>query len=154
MAGFQDPWITRTKGSNRLKMVLFYWNVIFTRWNCCLVAKSRPTLCGPWTSPGKNTRVGCHSLLHGIFMTQGSNLGLLHCRKVLYCLNHQGSLKAARLLCLWNSSGKNTEVSCHSLLQGDLSDTGIEPQSPALQADSLPPNSLPPDSSPGKPSED
>ena len=29
-------------------------------------------------SPGKNTRVGCHSLLQGIFPSQGSNPGLLH----------------------------------------------------------------------------
>ena len=34
-------------------------------------------------SPGKNTGVGCHSLLQGIFPTQGSNLGLLHCRQIL-----------------------------------------------------------------------
>ena len=27
----------------------------------------------PWNSPGKNTRVSCHSLLQGIFLTQGSN---------------------------------------------------------------------------------
>ena len=32
----------------------------------------------------KNTGVGCHSLLQGIFQTQGLNLGLLHCRKILY----------------------------------------------------------------------
>ena len=38
---------------------------------------TRP-LC-PWNSPGKNTRVGCHSLLQGIFPTQGMKLGLLHC---------------------------------------------------------------------------
>ena len=30
----------------------------------------------PWNSPGKNTGVGCHSLLQGIFPTQGSNPGL------------------------------------------------------------------------------
>ena len=30
----------------------------------------------PWDSPGKNTRVGCHALLQGIFLTQGSNLSL------------------------------------------------------------------------------
>ena len=36
--------------------------------------------------------MGCHSLLQGIFLTQGSNLGLLHCRQILYCLNHQGYL--------------------------------------------------------------
>ena len=42
-------------------------------------------------SPGKNTRVGCHALLQGIFLTQGSNPGLLHCKWILYCLSHQGS---------------------------------------------------------------
>ena len=45
----------------------------------------------PWTSPDKNTGVGSHSLLQGIFPTQGSNLGLLHCRQILYHLSHQGS---------------------------------------------------------------
>ena len=40
---------------------------------------------------------------------------------------------------LWNSLGKNTGVGkCHSLLQGDFSEPGIEPRSPALQADPLP----------------
>ena len=34
----------------------------------------------PWDSPGKNPGVGCHALLQGIFLTQGWNLGLLHCR--------------------------------------------------------------------------
>ena len=38
----------------------------------------------PWDSPGKNTGAGCHSLLHGIFLTRGLNLGLLHCRQILY----------------------------------------------------------------------
>ena len=36
-----------------------------------------------------NTTVGCHSLLHGNFPTQGSNPGLPHCRQILYCLSHQ-----------------------------------------------------------------
>ena len=40
---------------------------------------------------GKNTRVGCHSLLQGIFLMQRWNLGLLHCRQILYHRNHQGS---------------------------------------------------------------
>ena len=39
----------------------------------------------------KNTGVGCHALLQGIFPTQELNLGLLHCRWILYCLSHQGS---------------------------------------------------------------
>ena len=33
---------------------------------------------------------GCHFLLQGIFLTQGLNLGLLHCRQILYHLSHQG----------------------------------------------------------------
>ena len=41
----------------------------------------------PWDSPGKNTGVGCHFLLQGIFPTQGSNLDLLHCRQILYPLS-------------------------------------------------------------------
>ena len=53
---------------------------------------ARP-LC-PWDSPGKNTGVGCHALLQGIFPTQGPKphfLGLLHWQVVLYCLRHLGS---------------------------------------------------------------
>ena len=46
----------------------------------------------PWDSPGKNTGVSCHSLLQGLFLTQGSNPGLLHGRRILYSLSHQGSL--------------------------------------------------------------
>ena len=45
----------------------------------------------PWNSPGKNTGVGCHFLLQGIFLTWGSNPGLLHCRQILYQLSHKGS---------------------------------------------------------------
>ena len=45
----------------------------------------------PWDSPGKNTGVGCHSLLQSIFPTQGSNPGLPHYRQALFRLSHQGS---------------------------------------------------------------
>ena len=41
--------------------------------------------------PGKNTEVGIHSLLRGIFPTQGSNPGLLQCRQIVCHLIHQGS---------------------------------------------------------------
>ena len=66
---------------------------------CILVSQSCPTLCNPmrprllcpWNSPGKNTGVGCHSQLQGIFPTQGPNPGLLHCRWILYYLRHQES---------------------------------------------------------------
>ena len=46
-------------------------------------------------------------------------------------------LQTARLLCPWNSPGKNTEVGSHSLHRGNLPNPGIEPGSPALQAGSL-----------------
>ena len=36
----------------------------------------------PWNSPGKNIGGDCHFLLQGIFLTQGSNAGLLHCRRI------------------------------------------------------------------------
>ena len=35
----------------------------------------------PWNSPGKNTEVGSHALLHGIFLIQESNLGFLYCSR-------------------------------------------------------------------------
>ena len=65
----------------------------------CLVAQSRPILCNPMDcsppgysirgdSPAKNTKVGCYALLQGIFPTQVSNLGISHCKWILYHLSH------------------------------------------------------------------
>ena len=48
-------------------------------------------LYGPWNSPGQNTGAGSLSFLQGIFPTQGSNSGLLHCRWILCQLSHQGN---------------------------------------------------------------
>ena len=45
----------------------------------------------PWDFPGKDTGVGCHFLLQGIFPTQGSNPGLLYCRQILYQLSYKES---------------------------------------------------------------
>ena len=60
------------------------------RWNRSVVSDSlRPhgllptRLLRPWDSPGKNTGVGCHFLLQGIFPTQGSNPDLPHWRQTL-----------------------------------------------------------------------
>ena len=63
---------------------------------CCSVAQLCPTLCdlvgcSSSDSPGKNSEVGCHALLQGIFQTQGLNLGLPHYKWILYDLSHQGS---------------------------------------------------------------
>ena len=88
----------------------------------CLVAQLCPTLCYPMDcssshtqfssgredSPGKNAGVGCHALLQGIFLTQGLNPGLLHCRWLLYHLSHQGN-PVCRIYCVncwagWSTS--------------------------------------------------
>ena len=68
----------------------------------CLVAQLCLTLCDSMDcsppsspihgdSPGKNSGMGCYALLQGIFLTQGLNPGLPHCRQILYHLSHQGS---------------------------------------------------------------
>ena len=68
----------------------------------CLIAQLCLTLCNPMgcsllgscingVLQAKNTGVGCHTQLQGIFPTQGSNPGFLHCRRFLYHLSHQGS---------------------------------------------------------------
>ena len=71
-------------------------------------------------SPGRNTGVGCHALLQGIFPTQGSNLGLPHWG----VLSHQGSPRILGWLAYPFSSYS--------------SQPRIELGSPALQVDSLP----------------
>ena len=75
-------------------------------------------------SPGKNTGVGCHALLQGIFPTQGSNEGLPHCRQILYHLSHQGSPRIQEWVT--HPSPENRP------------DPGIKPRSSALQGNSLP----------------
>ena len=122
------------------------------------------TLHSPWNSPGQNTGVGSLSLLQRIFPTQGSNSGLLHYRQILYQLSYKGCPRILEWVAYPSSRGSSqprnrTRVSCiagrfftnwvirealiagvgcHLLLPGDLPDPGIEPGSPALQADSLP----------------
>ena len=77
----------------------------------CLVAQSCLTLCNPMDCgppgssihgdpPGKNTGVGCHACLQGIFPIQGWNPGLLYCRRILYRLSHQGSLVTDNIIIL------------------------------------------------------
>ena len=86
---------------NSLTQSVFLIPVTVHHAHCWRAAQSLPTLCNhmdcsptrllcPWNFPGKNTRVGCHALLQGIFLTQGLNLHLL-------CLLHWqvGSLQLA-----------------------------------------------------------
>ena len=71
----------------------------------------------PWNSPGQNTGVGSHSLLQGIFPTQGLNPGLPHCGWILYQLSHQGSPRILEWVAYPFSRGSSlprtrTGVSC------------------------------------------
>ena len=54
--------------------------------DCSLPGLQGRILC-PWDSSAKNTGEGCHAFLQGIFLTQGSNLHLLHCRWILHPLS-------------------------------------------------------------------
>ena len=74
----------------------------------------------PWDSSGKNTGMGCHALLQGIFPTQGLNPSLPHCRQILYQLSHWGSPRTLEWVAYPFSSG-----------------SGIKWESPTLQVDSL-----------------
>ena len=88
----------------------------------------------------KNTGVGCHFLLQGIFPTQGSNLciwSLLQWQADSLPLSHLGesesrsvlsdSLRPHGLYSPWNSPGQNTGVGSLSLLQGIFPTQGLNP---------------------------
>ena len=61
----------------------------------------------PWNSLGQNTGVGSLSLLQGIFPTQESNWGLVHCRQTLYQLSHKGSPRILEWVAYPFSSGSS-----------------------------------------------
>ena len=76
------------------------------------IAQSRLTLCNPtdyspWNSPGQNTGVGSLLFLQGIFPTQGSNPGLLQCRRILYHLSCKGSPRILEWVAYPFSSGSS-----------------------------------------------
>ena len=102
---------------------------------------------------GQNTGVGCHALLQGIFPTQESKPGLLHCRRILYQLSYQGSPKSlsrVRLFVTPWSAALQAPLSMGILNKtrilewaampppGDLPNLGIKLRPSALLADSLP----------------
>ena len=127
-----------------------------------LVPKSCLTLATPWTAarqapplwdfPGKSTGAGWRFLLQGIFPTQGSNAHLLLGRWTLYHWATEGALfitwsevaqscltlcDPLRLLCPWDFSRQEYWSGLPFPSPGDLPDPGIEPGSPALQAEAF-----------------
>ena len=123
-----DQFLSDLKISPFLKIPVWKCTHSTARAVLWLVTQSRPTLwdpvdCSPpgfavrGDSPGKNTEVGCHALLQGIFPTQGSNPGLPHCRWILYHLSHQESPRILEWVACPFSRGSSqpkdrTGVSC------------------------------------------
>ena len=72
----------------------------------------KPTrLLHPWDFPGKNTGVGCHSLLLGLFSTQGSNPRLLHWQ--VDSLYHWATWEAPEQQGWWQSRGNAIKQESH-----------------------------------------
>ena len=105
-------------------------------------------------SPGKNNGVCCYALLHGIFLNQGPNPCLLHCRQILYLLRHQGSSNEVLIRVkgqIQFPAQSRTLPSCP--LKGKNDVEGKPPSSwssslatkppPTLQADLKPPRPIP-----------
>jgi len=75
------------------------------------------------TRKPKNTGVGSLSLRLGIFPTQKSNRGLLHCRQILYQLSYQGSPKRELFSSVqFNSVAQSCPTLCNSM---DCSTPGL-----------------------------
>ena len=102
----------------------------------------------PWDSPGKNTGVGYHFLLQGIFLTQGLNLHLPRADFSLLSYQQSYVYSSCVLLCCvqshltlceptdysppgssvhGDSPGKNPGVGFHALLQGTFPTQGLNP---------------------------
>ena len=102
MSGFHKVSPLRKMQLHRRAAKLF----TFFDWQSCLVVNSCPTLCNPRQPvkllcprdfPGKNTGVGCHCLLHRIFLTHGSNPYLCIGRWILnYCATRKANLEGCK----------------------------------------------------------
>ena len=73
---FQKDLYTSQKEKVKVKSLSLVW-LFVTPWTVAT------RLLHPWNIPGKSTGVGCHFFIQGIFLTQGSNPGLPHCRQML-----------------------------------------------------------------------
>ena len=69
-------------------------------------------LYNPWDFPGKNTGVGCHALLQGIFPTHGSNPGLLLGRGILPTWEAEATIRTGHGTTDWFQIGKGVCQGC------------------------------------------
>ena len=81
-AGTREKYRTMLKCATSILSRLFFCNPM----DCSLPGSSAHGI-----FPGKNTGVGCHFLLQGIFLTQGSNPHLLYWQANSLPLSHLGS---------------------------------------------------------------
>ena len=82
----------------------------------------------PWDSPGKNTGVGCSFFVQGIFLTQESNPGFLHCRQILYQLSYRYESWTIKKAERWRIDA--FEVWCWRTLESPLASKEIKPVNP------------------------
>ena len=81
-------YVTLTRECSLFHCDIFHWEVKVASH----VQSLQPHgLYSPQNSPGQNTGMGSLSLIQRIFPIQGSNPGLLLCRRILYQLSHKGS---------------------------------------------------------------
>ena len=117
VSGSEPSSAPRGISENRMRQQRWFWQKFWgpreREWNnngftpvSCLVAQLCPTLCDPvdCSSPGSSSLgfprqeywSGSPFPCDGIFLTQGLNLGPLHCRQFLYHRSHQQSLKGLK----------------------------------------------------------
>ena len=99
----------KVKSLSRARLFATSWAVACTRLLC------------PWDFLGKSTGVGCHFFRQEIFLTQGSNPGLPHCRQMLYHLEPPGviremQIKATTYLILLSNWQKLKKKKLHNTL--------------------------------------
>ena len=98
---YKEPdWRMETSFIGHNHLLDLFVHLSFCYFSCCFEIEScsvmSDSLWTPWTIQSmefsrQNAGVGSLSLLQGIFPTQGSNPGLLHCSFILYLMNHKGS---------------------------------------------------------------
>ena len=112
-------YVEKNKQNSKLYLIYDFQNMkdyirvsyMWTVWKCVSSSvvpdslwpyglQSNRLLC-PWDFPGKDTGIVCHFLLQGIFPTQGSNPGLLHCMQIIYQLSYQGKIKIDARVMYW-----------------------------------------------------